>query len=335
MAKPKNTTTRTYVCQGRLKRGTNALEILRDRRIQAGVLFDAAIQNLTRNHPGQTLNSNQSQILATTVAQELEVQHGPLQQRCRIATVGKAVNAWNNHINHEYGLPAKYDKEPVRTIDTFAHNKRFEKPLVTINDSGNATLRFPGLLPIRLYSYQPLPLDQPTYASVSVDGKRVSVSLVYRIPQDPLVPMNQTDPYAILGLDLGIIDLIATSAGITHEGIAQKQLQARIKRAAQVKQAMVRKAVRAGLAGFKALLDENNKQLLTEKGNPRRYLQWTNGHPTKEYRRATKCLSSLLKQRTRQRIAYRHQVSAQIVKHCVQNGLQFIALEDLNIKGMT
>ena len=98
---------------------------------------------------------------------------------------------------------------------------------------------------------------------------------------------------------------------------------------------MVRKACRAGLAGFRALLDENSKQILTEKETPRRYLHWTNGQPTKQYRKAAQNLSRLLKQRTRQRIAYRHQVSAQIVKHCVQNGLQFIALEDLNIKGMT
>ena len=189
--------------------------------------------------------------------------------------------------------------------------------------------------PIRLYSCRVLPDHQPTYASVSVNGRQVKVSLVYRIPQEPLPPEGQWNPFEVLGLDRGITEIIATSAGVSYEGIAQKELQDKIKRAAQVKQAMVRKAVRTGLAGFKALLDEHNRQVLSEKKKPRRYLHWTKGKPTKEYARAAKCLSRLLKQRTRQRIAYRHQVAAQIVKYCVQKGLQLIALEKLQVPNMT
>ena len=306
-----------------------------ERRIAAGVLFDAALDALADKHPGQTLDGNEAQLLTTAVGRALGIERGPLNQRCRIATVGKAVNAWNNHVNHEHGLPAKYAGQPVRTIETYANNQRLQKPLVTVNDSGNATLRFPGIPPIRLYSYQPLPDDQPTYACVSVTGRQVQVSLVYRIPQEPLPPEGHWDPYAVLGLDLGVIELIATSSGVSHEGISQKALDQRIKKAAQIKQAMVRKAVRAGLTGFRALLDEHNRQILTENGKPRRYLHWINGKPTKDYRKAAKCLSRLLKQRTRQRKAYRHQAAAQIVRHCAGNGIQLIALEDLKISSMT
>ena len=335
MAKPKNTTNRTYVCQGRLHRSTNAHQVLQQRRVDAGVLFDAALDELAQKHPGETLGGNDAQLLATAVAQQLGIQHGPLNQRCRIAITGKAVNAWNNHLNHQQGTPRKYHGEPVRTIETYASNQRLQKPLVTVNASGNATLHFPNLPPIRLYTCRPLPEDQPTYASVSVNGRQIQASLVYRVPQDPLPADGDWDPHAVLGLDRGIIELIATSAGTSYEGIAQRDLQKRIKKAVQVKQAMVRKAVRAGLAGYRAVLDENNRQLISEKGTPRRYLHWTNGKPTKEYRKAAKCLSSLLRQRTRQRRAYRHQVAAQIVRHCSDNDIKLISLEKLTVPNMT
>ena len=335
MAKPKNTASRTYVCQGRLHRGTNAHQILKGRRIAAAVLFDTTLNQLAANHQEETLTGNQAQLLTTKVARQLGIQRGPLDSRCRIAVAGKAVNAWNNHVKHHYGIPRKYDGNPLRTIETYANSKKFQRPLVTVNEGGNPKLHFLGLPPIRLYSCRVLPQDQPTYASVSVTGRQVKVSLVYRIPQEPLPPHGQWDPYAVLGLDRGIIELIATSSGVSYEGIAQKELQEKIKRAAQVKQAMVRKAVKAGLAGFKALLDEHNRQVLTEKKKPRRYLHWTKDKPTKEYKTAAKCLSRLLKQRTRQRVAYRHQVAAQIVKYCVQNGVQLIALEKLQVPNMT
>ena len=353
MAKPKNMATRTYVCQGRLNRGaklhkdlkadrhtnprkgTKAHEVLKERRIEAGILFDATINRLVKDHPGKTLNGNESQLLATIVANELGVQRGHLQNRCRIATVQKAVNAWNNHVNHDYGLPTKYDGQPVRTIDTFAHNRRFEKPLIIFTEKGNPKLVFPGLPSIKLYSYRQLPDDQPTYASVSVDGRKVKVSLVYRVDQKPLPQDGKLDPYDVLGLDIGITEIIAASQDISYQGIAQKELDQKINQARRLTQAMVRKACKAGLAGFRALLDENKRQILTNKETPRRYLHWTNGQPTKQYRRAAQCLSRLLKQRTRQRKAYRHQVAAAVVKYCVQHGIQLISMENLNVSNMT
>ena len=324
------------MCQGKLHRSTHAHQILSQRRVSAGVLFDAALDELAQKHPNETLNGNEAQLLTTAIALKLGFHRGgPLHQRSRIAITGRAVNAWNNHVKNQHGLPRKCQGEPIRTIETYASNQRFQKPLVTINEAGHPTLRFPNLPPIRLYSCRPLPDDQPTYASVSVNGRQVSVSLVYRVPQEPLSPEGQWNPRAVLGLDRGIIELIATSAKISYQGIAQRDLQNRIKKAVQIKQAMVRKATKAGLAGFRAVLDENNHQVISEKGTPRRYLHWTNGKPTKEYQKAAKCLSSLLRQRVRQRKAYRHQVAAQIVRHCSENGIQLISLEKLAIPNMT
>ena len=231
--------------------------------------------------------------------------------------------------------PQKYAGLPVKTIETFANGDRLKKPLVTFNRNGNAALRFPGLPPIRLICCRPLPDDQPTYCSVSVHGKQVKVSLTYRVPQQPLPPDGLWNPHAVLGVDVGITDLTATSAGISHSGIKQRQLQDKIKHAIQIRQAMVRKAMLAGLAGYRPVLDENHRQLKTEQGTPRRYLHWIKGKPTKEYRKANQCVSTLLRQRMRQRRAYRHQVAASIVKHCVAHGIQLIALEKLPIPNLT
>ena len=69
MAKPKNTANRTYVCQGRLHRNTDAHQVLQQRRADAGVLFNTALDELPPKHPGNTLGGNDAQLLATAVAQ--------------------------------------------------------------------------------------------------------------------------------------------------------------------------------------------------------------------------------------------------------------------------
>lgn len=73
MAKPKNTANRTFVRQGRLHRTTKAHEVLEKRRVTAGVLFDATIAELDKNHPGETLNGNQAQLLTTVVSNDLRI----------------------------------------------------------------------------------------------------------------------------------------------------------------------------------------------------------------------------------------------------------------------
>ena len=142
-------------------------------RVDAGILFDAALNELAQKYQRQTLGGNDAQHLATVVARTLGIEHGPLNQRCRIAITGKAVNSWNNHVKYQHGLPGKYGGQPLRIIETHASNQRLQKPLVTVNQADNATLRFPGIPPIRLYSCRPLPNDQPTYTSASVDGRQI------------------------------------------------------------------------------------------------------------------------------------------------------------------
>ena len=90
MARPKNTATRTCLCSGRLKRGTDAHELLRERRVKAAAPYDAALDELGKNHPGETLDGNRVQLIATAVAREQGISRGTLNSRCRIATAVKS-----------------------------------------------------------------------------------------------------------------------------------------------------------------------------------------------------------------------------------------------------
>ena len=335
MAKPRDKGTRTYLCHGRLNRGTNAHELLKHRRVTAGVIHDSVLGRLTEEYPSEAVDGNTAQKLATVVCRELGLSSGPLNSRCRIAIAGNAANGHNNAVDQGAGQPRRYNGQPVRTIQTYANGQRLLRPLVTVNGGGKATLRIQGLPPIRLITARALPSDQPTYAAVSVDGRRVQVALTYRVDQEPLPDEGEWSPRNVLGLDLGITDLVSSSAGISFEGINQRELQERIRRAQQAKQAEVRRAVRRGEAGFRASLDENNRQIISEKGTPRRYLHWLKGRPNRRYRKARRGLSALLRQRARQRRDYRHRVAAEIVRHCVQHGISLIALEDLRVRNMT
>ena len=335
MAKPTNKGTRTYLCHGRLNRSTNAHDLLKVRRVTAGVIHDSTLNRLAKEYPSQAVDGNTAQKLATVVCRELGLSSGPLNSRCRIAIAGNAANGHNSAVNHQAGQPRRYNGQPVRTIQTYANGQRLLRPLVTVNGGGNATLRIQGLPPIRLLAARALPSDQPTYAAVSVDGRRVRVGLTYRVEQEPLPGEGEWSPRDVLGLDLGVTDLVSSSAGISFEGISQRELQERVRRAQQAKQAEVRRAVRRGEAGFRALLDENNRQIVSEKGTPRRYLHWVEGRPNRRYRQARRGLSALLRQRARRRRDYRHRVAAEIVRHCVQHGISLIALEDLRVRNMT
>lgn len=354
MAKPKGTTTRTYVCRGHLN-DFHAHDVLFQHRVQAGILYDAAITEMQNRYPALTLNGNQAQKLATSVSQQLGINRGPLNQRCRIAVVSNAANNHNNHVKHDAGLPTPYDERPVRTIETFAHGTRHKKPLVILHNAENrqchAVLHIPGFPRIQLTSSRLLPQDQPTYASVSVNHRQITVQLTYRIPQQAMPPSNHWDPHDALGIDLGVTELIATSNGLSFTGVKQQKLQDKIKRALHTRSAMVRKAIREKRAGYRPVLDEHNHQVRTATNRPKRRLVWLKWQPhpvekerkvlceadkpPKEYRQASQCVSRLLKQRQRQRKSYRHQVAAAIVKHCLAHGIQLIAVEKLHIRNLT
>ena len=87
-----------------------------------------------------------------------------------------------------------------------------------------------------------------------------------------------------LGIDLGNAVTVATSAGDNYCSPNERALYAQIKAAQQKLQHTIEAGIRLGLCGFKAVLNDQNKQVLSSKDKPRRELVWLKA-PTKSYAR--------------------------------------------------
>lgn len=358
MSRQANTGRRTVRCSAHLYHNASHQKF-RNIRIAVACIKDHALDAMLNDFPDTPVSPNQADRLASTVVNGIKhaanaaasktqlsdadsaamqvAIHTP-NRRANVAIVQSAAVAYSNHIQHQFGLPAKYDGNPVRTIPSFAHGLRDQHPWLFITDNHKrrktAVLKIPNMPALRLTSCQEFPDQQPTFATVSFDGRKISVSIVYHVAQQPLPPEGQWDPYAVLSIDFGIADIIATSAQLSFQGIQQAKLQERINRQCRYRARIKRNAVKCGVAGYRPVLDDNNRQLLTATGKPRREFYWVD-KPTPEYRRISRSISGLFEQRTRQRRAYRHQVAAAIVKHCLKHGIQLIAFEKLNLTGMT
>lgn len=362
MSKTANTGRRTLRCTAHLY-SKGAHHRLHNIRVAVAHIKDAALDAMLDTFPGQTVNPTQADKLTTNVVRELhqtaadanrhhqpsaaeiaamQVAAHPLNRRANIAAVQQSAVAYSNHVQHQFSLPAKYHGNPVRTIPSFAHGQRHRHPwlFITGNDKRRKTavLMIPNMPTLRLTACQEFPDQQPTFATVSCRGRKISVSIVYPVDQEPLPPEGQWDPYAVLGIDFGIdfgiVELIATNARISFQGIKQQRLQEKINRQCRYRERLKRNAVRRGIAGYRPVCDEHGVQIKTATGKPRREFYWLT-KPTHEYRRVSSTISGLFEQRMRQRRNYRHQVAAAIVKFCNTHGIQLIAVEKLNLKGMT
>ena len=90
---------------------------------------------------------------------------------------------------------------------------------------------------------------------------------------------------------------------------------------------------RLGHCGFKAVLDEHNRQVLSSKDKPRRELVWLKT-PTKSYLRARETLTNLHERRSTLRHDFRHRVTTEIVRLAQGQSKDLIAVEDLQISSM-
>lgn len=80
MAKPKGTSTRKFACRGHLN-DEQAHAVSLQHRVQASVLYDAAIDAMANAHPSQALKGHKAQKLATAVSKQLGVSNGTLNNR--------------------------------------------------------------------------------------------------------------------------------------------------------------------------------------------------------------------------------------------------------------
>ena len=187
---------------------------------------------------------------------------------------------------------------------------------------------------IRLRTTQEIPTDrQPVAVRITLKGKRVSVWLSYRFPIPATSdPEEATKP---LGIDLGIALSVATSGGTAYRSPRQEYLERQEVKARRKLSRVISAAMATGRAGYRAVLDDYGKQVLSRKGRPMRRLVWTSGHPTKSYLKARRRLSTLTDKLASMRQDFRHRTSSTIIHEAFNQGIDLLVMEDLQVANMT
>ena len=244
-----------------------------------------------------------------------------------------------NHLRHAAptegakpaGKPRRKSSERFRTLTILSPGNQVIFPTKNL---GTPKLKIKGLPAIRIKSSQILPLDQqPSTVHISLKHGQIHLRLVYDQPQHPrLKPKDKVQ--TALGLDLGIALTVATSTGDTYLSPNEQYLTQQIRSAQQRLQKAIAAAIRLGHCGFKAVLDDQNKQVLSSRDKPRRELVWLKA-PTNSYLKAQETLTGLYERRNTLRHDFRHRVTTEIIKLAQAQGRDLIAVEDLQISNMT
>ena len=257
----------------------------------------------------------------------------------RKISYGTIERAIINHLRHtapaEGSKPASKPRqkspERFRTITLLSPTTK-----VTFLNSTNSNLKLmvKGLPAITLSSTQKLPNDQqPATIHITLKRGKVHLRLVYDQPAHP--PLKPKDlVLTALGIDLGNAVTVATSAGDNYCSPNERALYAQIKAAQQKLQHTIEAGIRLGLCGFKAVLNDQNKQVLSSKDKPRRELVWLKA-PTKSYAKARQLLSEVYERRNTLRHDFKHRVTTRIIQRALAQGIDLIAVEDLQILNMT
>ena len=244
-----------------------------------------------------------------------------------------------NHLRHAApadgarpaGRPRRKPAERFRTITALSPDHRVIHPTKNL---GKPKLKIKGLPAIRLKSSQTIPADrQPSTVHVTLKRGQIQVRLVYdQTPYPELKPRGEVR--TALGLDLGIALTVATSTGDTYLSPNEQNLNQQIKTAQQGLQRTIAAGIRLGRCGFRAVLDESNRQALSPRGKPRRELVWLQA-PTSSYLRARERLDGLYDRRNILRHDFKHRVTTGTVRLALAQAMDLIAVEDLHIPGMT
>ena len=251
-------------------------------------------------------------------------------------TISRAING---HLRHTAppegtkpaGKPRIKSPERFRTITILSPDSDTIFPTKNL---GLPKLKIKGLPAIKLKSSQKLPTgQQPSTIHITLKRGQIHVRLVYdQNPHPKLKPIGQI--HNPLGLDLGVAIAVALSNGNTYLSPNEHHLAQQIKAAQQSLQKTIAAAIRLRRCGFKAVLNENNKQLLSSKDHPRRELVWLKA-PTNSYLKARQTLTRLYERRNTLRHDFRHRVTTEIVNLALAQGNDLIAVEDLEITNMT
>ena len=229
------------------------------------------------------------------------------------------------------GKPRRKSPERFRTLTILSPDNQV---VFLTKNLGLPKLKIKGLPAIKLRSSQDIPTDQqPSTVHITLKAGQIHLRLVYDQPPHPkLKPKDKV--LGALGIDLGTAVTIATSEANTYCSPNERVLNSRTKAVQQKLQRTIAAGIRMELCGFKAVLDDHNKQILSAKGNPRRELVWLKA-PSKSYLKARQLLSQLHDRRNTLRNDFRQRATTAIINLALAQGKDLIAVEDLQIPNMT
>ena len=248
---------------------------------------------------------------------------------------GTLQRAITNHLRHTApkegsepaGKPRRKTAERFRTLTLLSP----QNDVIFPNTRGTKLkLEAKGLPNIRLKSSQYLPTDQqPNTVHITLKRGVIHLRLVYDQPAHPTLK-----PKHLVLNAIGKAISVATSMGINYHSPNESELDQHIKGTQQSLQKKIAAGIRTGLCGYKAVLDDQNKQLLTARDKPRRELVWLQT-PSKSYAKTRQLLSELYYKRNKLRKDFKHRITSAIVQMALDQGIDLIAVEDLNIPNMT
>ena len=251
-------------------------------------------------------------------------------RRTQVSAIKRASINWRRYRKDENAGRPRFRRGRFRTIEVDSP----QNSPIRFTEGGHPVLRLKGLPTIRLRGSRKVPSgSQPVRITVTLKGKRIEVRLSYKhsIPER-MDPREAANP---LGIDLGITLSIATSGGDTCVSPNEGKLDGQIKAAQRKLSRVMSAAMATGRAGMRAVLDDQNRQVMSRRGKPRRRPVWTSGEPPKSYLQANRLLSELHERRAGLRRDFRHRATSAVVKQAVLDGNDLIAMEKLQVRSMS
>ena len=302
---------------------------------QLGEIYDACLMQyrLAERQDPDLFNSNFQQIQLTQLRSD-SPEFATVYRRAQAGTIDRAEVNWNRYAHPKEGTKAtgmpRFKGNRFRTIDITTSGGN----LLTFTRTGRPKLKIKGIPAIRLKGHRLTPQDeQPNKITITLKGRRILVRLGYKheLPGKSN-PAKATNP---VGVDLGIALSIATSSGDSYQSPNEAALTGQIKDAQQKLTRIISSAVATKRAGVRAVINQNNRQILTAKGKPRTQIVWTSGEPPKSYLKARRLLADLHERRGVLRHDFRHRATTQVVKQAALGHNDLIAMEDLQVDQMT
>ena len=326
-----NCQVRTIKAQGRvnspaaLKRLEQVLDQLRE--LHDACLYQCRLAEKNGEPKWFDVNRQQKEL---TLLRAHSPEHDNVLRRLQDIVIRHTAARWNKYLKDEATGRPRYKTGRFRTIALDSPQGR----VIRFTASSKPVLHISSLPAIRLLTSQEIPTDrQPRAVRITLKGGKIQVRLSYQfeVPerQDPT---EATNP---IGLDLGIVLSVATSTGQAFRSPKQLYLQAQERKARRKLNRVIATSMVTGTAGFRAVLDEDGRQMLTSKGRPVRELVWTSGNATKSYLKARRRLSTITERLALLRREFRHRVTTSVIEKATAGGRDLLAMEDLQVKNMT